>query len=90
MVKLIKQIQTKNPKEINSGRWTNREQYKQTNKHKKHSRFRNNRISALVVLVLLLQHPIMVLVFKQTFCLSLASWLRSLTSFFSCLSVAAA
>jgi hypothetical protein len=34
-------------------------------KKKKNSRFRNNRISVLVVLVLLLQHPVLVLVFKQ-------------------------
>jgi hypothetical protein len=30
-----------------------------------HSRFRSNRISVLVVLVLFLQHPVLVLVFNQ-------------------------
>jgi hypothetical protein len=42
----------------------NKKQNKQTNTQK-NSRFRNNRISVLVVLVLLLQHPVLVLVFKQ-------------------------
>jgi hypothetical protein len=32
---------------------------------KKNSRFRNKRISVLVVLSLLLQHPVLVLIFKQ-------------------------
>jgi hypothetical protein len=36
------------------------------------SRFRNNRISFLVVLVLLLQHPVLVLVFKKRLCLNVA------------------
>jgi hypothetical protein len=54
-----------------------------TNKQtQKNSTFRNNRISVLVVLVLLLQYPTLVLVFKQWLCLSLARWLGSLTSFF--------
>jgi hypothetical protein len=45
---------------------------KQTNKN---SRFRTNRISGLVeVVVLLLQYPVLVLVFKQKVCLSLARW----------------
>jgi hypothetical protein len=55
-----------------------------TNKHtQKTSRFRNNRISVLVVLVLLLQNPVLVLVFKQRLYLSLARCLGSLTSFSS-------
>jgi hypothetical protein len=56
-----------------------------TNKqtHKKNSRFRNNSISVLVVLVLLFQHPVLVLLFKQKLCLSLARWLGRLPSFFS-------
>jgi hypothetical protein len=40
--------------------------------------------------VLLFQHPVLVLVFKQKLCLSLAKWLGRLASFFPCLSVAAA
>jgi hypothetical protein len=32
---------------------------------KRNSRFGNNRISVLVVLVLLLQHPVLVLIIKQ-------------------------
>jgi hypothetical protein len=53
-----------------------------TNKHtQKNSRFSNNRISVLVVLVLLFQHPLLVLVFKQKLCLSLARWLGILASF---------
>jgi hypothetical protein len=60
----------------------NKQTRDKTNKHKnKNSRFRNNRISVLIVLVLLLQHPFLVLVFKQKFCLSLARWLGSLASF---------
>jgi hypothetical protein len=43
----------------------------------------SNRISVLVVLVLLLQHPFLVLVFKQKLCLSLARWFERLASFFS-------
>jgi hypothetical protein len=71
-------------KEINRVKWW-------TNKHiKKNSRFRNNRISVLVVLVLLFQHPVLVLVFKQKLCLSLARWLGKTHQFFSCLSAAAA
>jgi hypothetical protein len=66
---------------------TNKKQSKQTQKN---SRFRNNRISVLVVLVLLLQHPVLVLVFKQKLCLSLARWLQSHQFFFFfCLSAAA-
>jgi hypothetical protein len=43
---------------------------------KKYSRFKNNQISVLVyVLVLLFQHPVLVLVFKQKLCGSLARWL---------------
>jgi hypothetical protein len=61
----------------------------QTNTFKKF-RFRNKRISVLVVLVLLLQHPVLVLVFKQMLYLSFARWLGRLTNFLSCLSVAAA
>jgi hypothetical protein len=63
-----------------------------TNKqtHKKFQ-FSNKIISVVVVLVLLLQHPVLVIVFKQKLCLSLAKWLVRLTSFFFCyLSVAAA
>jgi hypothetical protein len=47
---------------------------KQTNTQK-NSKVRNNRISVLVVLVLLLEHPVLGLVFKQKFCLSLSRWL---------------
>jgi hypothetical protein len=65
-------------------RWTNKKQNKQTDKQTKNFRFRNNRISILVwVLVLLLQHPILVLVFKQKLCDSLARWWGSVwLSFF--------
>jgi hypothetical protein len=56
-------------KENNRERWT--KTYKQTGKKtniqaktQKNSRFRNNRISVLVVLVLFLQHPILMVVFK--------------------------
>jgi hypothetical protein len=60
---------------------TNKEETEQTNKN---SRFRNNRILVLFqVLVLLLQHPILVLVFKQKFCHSLARWLGSVYFFSS-------
>jgi hypothetical protein len=41
----------------------NNQPTKQT--YKKNSRFRNNRISVLVVLVLFLKYPALVLVFKQ-------------------------
>jgi hypothetical protein len=48
------------------------QQGKVGDKHiKKNSRLRSNRISVVVVLVLLLQHPVVVLVFKQKLCLSL-------------------
>jgi hypothetical protein len=63
---------------------TKKQETKETNTQK-NPRFRNNRISDLVVLVLLLQHPVLVLVFKQKLCLSLTRWLPV----FSCLSVAA-
>jgi hypothetical protein len=55
-----------------------------TNKHleKKNSRFRNNLISVFVVVVLLLQHPVLVLVFEQDLCLSLARWLGGTGQFF--------
>jgi hypothetical protein len=54
-----------------------------TNKHiKKNSRFRNNRILTLVVLVLLFQHPVLVLGFKQKVCLSLARCLAETHQFF--------
>jgi hypothetical protein len=46
---------------------TDKETRDKTNKHRntqKPSRCRNNGISVLVVLVLLLQHPVLVLVFK--------------------------
>jgi hypothetical protein len=69
------------------------EQNKQTNKqiHKKITGSGTNRISVLVVLVLHLQHPVLVLVFKQKLCLSLTRLLGRLASFlFSCLSAAAA
>jgi hypothetical protein len=57
---------------------------KQINTHtKKNSRFRNNRISVLVVLMLLFQHPVLVLVFKQRLSLSLVRWLGNLASFSS-------
>jgi hypothetical protein len=67
---------------------------KKTNKHlerkrKKNSRFRNHRISVSVVMVLLLQHPVLLLVFKQKLCLSLSMWLGRFDRFFSCLSAAA-
>jgi hypothetical protein len=46
--------------------WTNKLGKKKTNKYiKKNSRFRNKRISVLVVLALHLQHPILVLLFKH-------------------------
>jgi hypothetical protein len=63
-----------------SGWYGHRQKQKQTNTHK-NSRFRNNRISVLVLL--LLQHPVLVLVFKQGFCLSLTRLLGNLTSFSS-------
>jgi hypothetical protein len=47
------------------GGQTDSEQDKHLERKKKNSRFRNNRISVLVVLVLLLQHPVLVLVLKQ-------------------------
>jgi hypothetical protein len=60
IVKLIKQ-RKREPKKSTGrgGGQANREQNKQTQKN---SMFRNNRISILVVLVLLLQHPFLVLV----------------------------
>jgi uncharacterized membrane protein len=69
---------------------TNKQETKQTNQQtKKSSQFRNNRISVLVyILVLVLQQPVLVLVFKQKLCCSLSRWLGSV--FFFCLSVAAA
>jgi hypothetical protein len=42
--------------------------------HTKTYRFRSNRISVLVVLMLLLHHPALVLVFKQRICLNLTSF----------------
>jgi hypothetical protein len=70
-------------KEINRERWwTNKQETKETNTLKKNSSFRNNRISVLVVLVLLFKHSILMLVFKQKLCLSLTRWLGRLTSFF--------
>jgi hypothetical protein len=68
---------------------TNKKLNKQTNKN---SMFRNNRISVLGwVLVFLLQHQILVLVFKQKLCCSCASWFGSVCCFFfSCLSEVAA
>jgi hypothetical protein len=55
-----------------SGGQRNREQHTHTHTHTHthNSSFRNNRISFLVVLVLLFQHPVLVLVFKQELCLS--------------------
>jgi hypothetical protein len=51
---------------------------KQTSNKQKNSPFRNKRISVLVyVLVLLLQHPVLVLIFKQKLCHSLSWWLDS-------------
>jgi hypothetical protein len=50
--------------------------------HKLNSRFKNNRISVLVILVLLFLHPVLVLVCKQKLCLSFTRWLGRLTSFF--------
>jgi hypothetical protein len=70
---------------INTHRQTNRKQNKQTNTQK-NSRFRNKRISVLVVLVLVLQHLVLVLVFKQGLCHSLTRWLGSLSNFFFFLS----
>jgi hypothetical protein len=56
---------------------------KEQNKQTKNSRFRNNRISVLVyVLVLLLQHLALVFIFKQRLCVSLSRCLGSLTDFF--------
>jgi uncharacterized membrane protein len=89
IVKLTKQNKTTTikSKEINreigtnTHKQTNRKQNKQRNTQK-HSRFRNNRISVLVVLVLLLQHPVLVLIFKQRLHLSFARWLGSVASFF--------
>jgi hypothetical protein len=94
-VKLTKQNKTK---QINRERWThthketNRKRNKQTNKEtqKKIPGSGKIEISVLVVLVLLLQHPVLVLVFKQRLSLSLVGWLRSLASVFLCLSAAAA
>jgi hypothetical protein len=60
----------------------NKTNKQKTNTHKD-STFRNNRVSALVVLVLLLQYPELVLIFKQRLCISLARCLGSLTSFSS-------
>jgi hypothetical protein len=51
---------------------TNKQTRNKTKNHtKKPFRFRNKIISVLVFLVLLLQHPVLVLVFKQRLCLSL-------------------
>jgi hypothetical protein len=58
------------------GEMVDKETANKTNKHlerKKNSRFRNNRISVLVVLVLLLQYPVLVLVFI-TVLVSLGGW----------------
>jgi hypothetical protein len=62
---------------MNKQTQTNKKQNKQTNKQaNKNSRFRKSRITVLFyVLVLLLQHPILVLVFKQKLCCHLAKWL---------------
>jgi hypothetical protein len=57
---------------------TNKQTHTQNN-----SKFRNSRISVSVVLVLLLQHPVLVLVFKWKLCLSLARWFWCLASFSS-------
>jgi hypothetical protein len=72
---IIKLTTTKNPKKsMGKDEQTNKKQ-RQTNKQKI-SRFKNNRISVLVsVLVLLLQHTVLVLVFKQKLCCSLTRWL---------------
>jgi hypothetical protein len=43
--------------------------------------FRNNKISVLVILVLLLQYPVLVLVFKQELYHSLSRWLGQEMSF---------
>jgi succinate dehydrogenase hydrophobic anchor subunit len=69
------------------GGQTNREQNKQT--HKKSARFMNNRISVLIVVVLLFQHLVLVFVFKQKLCLTVARWLRRVAYIFFCFSVAA-
>jgi hypothetical protein len=53
---------------------------KQTNTHTKKSP--GSGTIEFLSLVLLLQHPVLVLVFKQRLCLSLARWLGSLASFF--------
>jgi hypothetical protein len=47
----------------------NKQKNKQTNTQK-NSRFRNNRISVLVLLMFLFQHPVLVFAFKQRLCLS--------------------
>jgi hypothetical protein len=59
-------------KEINRERWTNTHTHKQTGNKtikqtntQKNSRFWNNRISVLVVLVLLLQHPLLMLILSR-------------------------
>jgi hypothetical protein len=56
---------------MNKQTQTNKQETKQTQKN---SRFRNTRISVLVVLVLLLQPLVLVLIFKQRLCLSLPKW----------------
>jgi hypothetical protein len=88
-IKKIKNKKKRKTKEINGERWTNKHKQtrnkinKQTNKPKKPSRFKNNRISVLIVAMLLLHHPVLVLVFKHrsvlvspggwaVFCLSVA------------------
>jgi hypothetical protein len=43
-------------------------------------RFKCNKVSVLVVLVLLLQHPVLVLVFNQMHCGCLARWLGQETA----------
>jgi hypothetical protein len=43
-------------------------------KKEKNTRFRNNEVSVFIVLLLLLQHPVLVLVFKQKLCHSLIRW----------------
>jgi predicted ferric reductase len=80
---MYKHTQT-NKQEINQNKQRNTQKY---------SRFRNNRISIYVVVVLLLQHPVLVLLFQKRLCLSLTTWLGNLERFFFlciCLSVAAA
>jgi Mg2+/citrate symporter len=60
--------------EMNKHTEMNKQETKQTNKHTKKLQVQENRISVFVVLVLFLQHPVLVLVFKQKLCLSLASF----------------